>query len=43
MYLSGLSSLCHSYGFDYQQRVLKTFPGPGWSQRIEWSDYGICL
>ena len=26
----GLSTLCHSCGFDYQQRVLKTFPGPGY-------------
>ena len=25
-----LSTLCHSCGFDYQQRVLKTFPGPGY-------------
>ena len=24
----GLSTLCHSYGFACQQRVLKTFPGP---------------
>ena len=23
----GLSTLCHSYGFACQQRVLKTFPG----------------
>ena len=22
-----MSTLCHSYAFDYQQRVLKTFPG----------------
>ena len=27
---SGLSTLCHSYGFACQQRVLKTFPGPGY-------------
>ena len=26
----GLSTLCHSCGFAYQQRVLKTFPGPGY-------------
>ena len=26
----GLSSLCHSCGFACQQRVLKTFPGPGY-------------
>ena len=26
----GLSTLCHSYGFACQQRVLKTFPGPGY-------------
>ena len=28
----GLSTLCHSCGFNYQhqQRVLKTFPGPGY-------------
>ena len=26
----GLSSLCHGCGFDHQQRVLKTFPGPGY-------------
>ena len=25
----GLSTLCHSCGFACQQRVLKTFPGPG--------------
>ena len=25
----GLSTLCHSCGFSCQQRVLKTFPGPG--------------
>ena len=25
----GLSTLCHSCGFAFQQRVLKTFPGPG--------------
>ena len=25
----GLSNLCHSCGFDYQQRVLKKFPGAG--------------
>ena len=25
----GLSTLCHNCGFDFQQRVLKTFPGPG--------------
>ena len=25
-----LSTLCHSWRFDYQQRVLKTFPGPGY-------------
>ena len=26
----GLSTLCHSFRFDYQQRVLKTFHGPGY-------------
>ena len=26
----GLSTLCHSCGFPCQQRVLKTFPGPGY-------------
>ena len=26
----GLSTLCHSCGFAYQQRVLKTFLGPGY-------------
>ena len=26
----GLSTLCHSCKFAYQQRVLKTFPGPGY-------------
>ena len=26
----GLSTLCHSGGFACQQRVLKTFPGPGY-------------
>ena len=26
----GLSTLCHSCGFACQQRVLKTFPGPGY-------------
>ena len=30
----GLSTLCHSCGFACQQRVLKTFPGPG-SLRFE--------
>ena len=25
----GLSTVCHSCGFSCQQRVLKTFPGPG--------------
>ena len=25
-----LSPLCHSSGFAFQQRVLKTFPGPGY-------------
>ena len=25
----GLSTLYHSCGFDYQQRMLKSFPGPG--------------
>ena len=24
----GLSNLCHVYGFNHQQRVLKTFSGP---------------
>ena len=27
---SGLSTLCHSYGFACQQRVLKTFLGPSY-------------
>ena len=26
----GLSTLCHSCGFACQQRVLKTFPSPGY-------------
>ena len=26
----GLSTLCHSFGFACQQRVLETFPGPGY-------------
>ena len=26
----GLSTLCHSCEFDCHQRVLKTFPGPGY-------------
>ena len=26
----GLSTLCRSCGFDYELRVLKTFPGPGY-------------
>ena len=26
----GLRTLCKTYGFDSQQRVLKTFPGPGY-------------
>ena len=26
----GLSTLCHSCGFACQQRVLETFPGPGY-------------
>ena len=26
----GLSTLCHSWEFACQQRVLKTFPGPGY-------------
>ena len=26
----GLSTLCHSSGFACQQRVLKSFPGPGY-------------
>ena len=28
----GLSSLCNSCGFACQQRMLKTFPGPGYFQ-----------
>ena len=28
----GLSTLCHSSGFACQERVLKTFPGPGYLQ-----------
>ena len=28
----GLSTLCNSCGFDYQRRVLKTFPGPGYAR-----------
>ena len=27
----GLSTLCHSYGFACQQRVLKTFPDPDYN------------
>ena len=26
----GLSTMCHSYGLTCQQRVLKTFPSPGY-------------
>ena len=26
----GLSTLCHGCGFAFQQRVLKTFPDPGY-------------
>ena len=26
----GLSTMCYSCGFACQQRVLKTFPGPGY-------------
>ena len=26
----GLSALCHSCGFAFQQKVLKTFPEPGY-------------
>ena len=26
----GLRTLCHNSGSDYQRRVLKTFPGPGY-------------
>ena len=33
----GLSNLCHSCGFACQQRVLKTFPGPGYLR----SEYGV--
>ena len=38
-----LSTLCHSCGFACQQRVLKTFPGPGHlrSEDGVWSDYDI--
>ena len=35
----GLSTLCHSCGFACQQRVLKTFPGPGYfhpDDRVVW-------
>ena len=35
----GFSTLCHSCGFACQQRVLKTFPGPGYfrsNDRIDW-------
>ena len=30
-----LSTLCHSSGFPCQQRVLKTFPGPGYLRSEE--------
>ena len=26
----GLSTLCHNYGFDHYQKMLKKFPGPGY-------------
>ena len=25
----GWSNLCHGFGFVYQERILKTLPGPG--------------
>ena len=28
----GLSALCHSCGFAYQQRVLKSFPGSSYNR-----------
>ena len=31
----GLSTLCHSCRFDCQQRVLKTFPGPGYLHSVD--------
>ena len=31
MYIyGGLSTMCHSCGVAFQQRVLKAFPGPGY-------------
>ena len=32
----GLSTLCHSCGFACQQRVLKTFPDPGYLYSEDW-------
>ena len=31
----GLSALCHSCGLDFQQRVLKTFPGSGYLHSLD--------
>ena len=31
----GLSTLCHSCGLDFQQRVLKTFPGPRYLHSLD--------
>ena len=31
----GLSALCHSCGLDFQQRVLKTFPGPRYLHSLD--------
>ena len=31
----GLSTLCHSVGFACQQKVLKTFPGPGYCHSVD--------
>ena len=33
----GLGTLCHSYGFACQQRLLKTFPGHGY----DYSEDGV--
>ena len=40
----GLSSLCHSCRFNYQQRVLKTFPGPGYLHSLRgWGSLTIYI
>ena len=40
----GLSTLCHSCGFACQQRVLKTFPGPGYLRSEDGTeDVYICI